>query len=463
VVEAFGGVSVSRTLLAALVAACLGAYIYWVERPKIAEEAMAERLLSFEIDDITAIELRYPDSPDISLERRADGWYMTEPLRTRGDDEPIRLLLERIRDTEIVRRIPAATAQDRATYGLQGDGERARITLVRSDGTALPDIIVGATTPVGYQAFVRVENREDVLVTPLIFHTGIGKSPFDLRSKVVFEIDSAAVDELTVGRENARVVIERDAESWRIVDPVRAPADPAAVHTIMASIDEIRALAFYDSEESPHPDFGFGDSSIAVDWRSGDAQDGFRLGAASGGSPPGFYLRRRDGLVIKAPEWVANRFDLDANGVRDKRLFSCSAAEVVEARFQRADGTEFSLRREPGHDWTFGGVDAVVRQRIADRAVEQLAELAGKQVLAADAAKPDAVEARFGLDHPDVTVTLHGTGPTDCGSATAARAAEETGHYVTRKGSGVVMSIPPYLFSRLDLRPEDLTESETAR
>jgi hypothetical protein len=168
----------------------MGAYIYLVERPRMAEEGREDLLVHLDPAEVGRLVLRYSDKPTITVVREGEDWRMTEPLATQADDGQVERLLEQIAKTTAERRIPAAEAENLDVYGLEGDGTHARISIELDDGTSLPDIVVGRTTPVGYQAFARLDGHDDVVVTPLIFHTGVNKTVFDLRDKKLFPVDT---------------------------------------------------------------------------------------------------------------------------------------------------------------------------------------------------------------------------------------------------------------------------------
>jgi len=451
-----------RTWLFALIALGLGAYIYLVERPRMEDESAPDLVLDVDVPSVSELKLRYPGEPVIDLAREGGEWRIRKPIDYAADGGTVERLLQQIAETKAERRIKAADAEPLATYGLDGDGKQARVSIVLEGGQSLPDLIVGQTTPVGYNAFVRVAGRDEIVVVPLLLHTGVKKSVYDLREKELFDVDPAHVTAMEIGRVGSTVRLERRGDEWLIVAPVETGADPEQARALISALNAIRALEFYDTEVEG----GDGTDAPETTFRAmlGDgAQVGFRLGSPIEGPPPGHYLRRdADGQVVKVDPSVGIQFGKDRSALRDKRLFRCSERDIAEIRFERSDGAGFQLKKT-GSDWTLSPPPQTgsVRQNVAQRAAVGLAALAGNEVASENAETADQL-AIFGLDSPDVEVEVFRADGSSCGRASAAVVGAESeapAHYVKRTDNGLVTTLPAYLFSRLDMRREDFIEA----
>ena len=453
-----------RTWLFALLALGLGAYIYVVERPRMAEESGADLILDVNVPEVSVLTLRYPEEPEIELGRDGDGWRLRRPIDFAADAGAVERLLQQIAETKAERRIKTADAEPLATYGLDGDGKQARVSITLKNGEKLPDLIVGQTTPVGYSAFVRVEGRDEILVAPLLLHTGVRKSVSDLRDRQMFDVDPTHVTAMEIGVGERTVRIERRGDEWMMVAPLETPADSDQARALVSSLNAVQALEFYDAPIEG----GDGTDSPSNAFRAtlGEGrQVGFRLGRAIEGPSPGYYMRRdSDGQLVKVDQSVKVQFDKDRSALRDKRLFKCTDQEISEVRFERADGTGFALKKS-GDDWSISPPpeSGSVRQSVAQRTVVGLATLSGNEVASENAETKDQLAA-FGLDTPAVDVQVLRQDGSSCGRASAAIVGQDSpnpAHYVKRDDSGLVTTLPSYLYSRLDVRREDLISSKT--
>lgn len=448
-----------RTWLFALLALVLGTYIYLVERPRIAEESSPDTILDVSVPDVATLTLRYPGAPEVEIGRDGDKWRIRRPIDFAADGLAVDALLRQIAETKAERRIKTADAETLETYGLEGDGKQARVSITLKDGKKLPDLIVGDATPVGYSAFVRVDGRDEIIVAPLLLHTGVKKTILDLREKQMFDVDPTQVIAMEIGVGDRAVRIERRGDDWMMVKPLETAADPDQARALVSSLNAIRAIDFFDSPVEG----GDGTSAPTNIFRAtlGEGREiGFELGRAIEGPPPGYYLRRHgDGQVVKVDQSVQVQFDKDRSALRDKRLFKCTDREISEVRFERADGAGFAMKRT-ADAWSVSPAleNGSVRQSVAQRTVVGLATLAGNEVASENAVTKDQL-APFGLDAPAVEVEALRADGSSCGRALAATIgadAPNPAHYVKRDDNDLVMTLPGYLYSRLDVRRDDI-------
>jgi hypothetical protein len=428
VVETVVPVSASRTLIFAVIAIALGLYIYTVERPMMQAEGEKDRLLELDAGAVKRLRLSYPDSDTIVVEHDDDGWRMIEPMATGADDGAVSRLIEQIAGATAERRIAGEEAHDLDTYGLAGDGERARISITLDDGSDLADIVVGRTTPVGYSAFARVEGSDDVVVTPLIFHTGVKKTVFELRDKRLFDFADDAVTRLEIESPDGRLLLSRDGERWRLEEPLEDRADANQVKTLISSLTNLQALAFYEAEDVAGADAGLDTPGVEVTLEfDGHEPLGFRLGRKIAEAPVGYYMERRpDGQLAKVPEWVGTRFGVEPAALRDKHLFDCSANDVARMRFERSDGDSFDLVLGEEDAWTMDPArDGKIKRGVVTRRRNGLATLAGTDIVAENLSDAGAL-AQYGLAPPAVTVELQYADGTVCGKALAGAVGEDT-------------------------------------
>ncbi|MFP6625711.1 MAG: DUF4340 domain-containing protein [Deltaproteobacteria bacterium] len=444
-----------RTLLFAAIALALGLYIYLVEGPRLAEDQAPRRLLVFEPAQVSGLRLVYPDAPDISAHRVDGTWRITEPLQARADSAAIERLLSAIANVELERMIGAGQRESLDVYGLDGNGSHALVELtLEGGGDPLPPIIVGRTTPVGFSAFARLADSPDIVVTPLLFHSGVKKSVFDLRNKSLFDFDPTHAIAMTIDGENGRIRLERRGDRWLITSPTKGGADRDVVAGILASFNRITATALYEGKQIKRREFGLKRPTLSVEVEVGDSQVlGFKLGAQDPeDSSSVFFERIPDGQVAKVAAGIKNGFDKSPDQLRDKRLFDCKADQVSRIQFVRDDGSRFVLVKHEDAWALEAAADQAVDQAAAGRLAASLTTLRG----AATVGKDD--DSRFGLDPPRVEVALWLANGDSCGRGLGGRVESEgqaTRYFIKRAGHSAVMSVAEYLFSRIDRRVED--------
>ena len=454
--------SFRRTLILTLVVMALGVWVYFVERPGMEADQAPDRLLTVKAEDVASIILSYPDRPSIELLRERSGWRMTGPIESAADGQAVERLLTTIEELELERRIGADERQAMEVYGLGEQGEQANLELGLADGSTLPAIIVGRTTPVGFSAFARLAGSEEIAVTPLLFHTGVKKYPFDLREKrlLVFEPKNVIAIELS-SPEKGTIGLQRQGNRWRITTPVTDEADREQVEGLLLSATQLKASAFFDDKKASgklglaRPAF-----SIRIEVAGqGHAQLAFGKAVPESAPPASYVVRLPDGQVAKVESAMRVRLDKDLGTLRDKRLFDCEPQQVGRMVFERSGRAGFALERGDSGSWAMEPeVGGPLRQALIERALGGLTGMAGTDIAAENAGD----FAAYGLAPAALEVELYSHDRTTCGRALAGRVEEpeRTRYFVKRNDGEMVMTVPEYLYSRMDRLATDFVESQ---
>lgn len=467
-----------RTLLLAAVAAGLGAWLYWVEVPGIQEEARRELLLEIDPDQVEGLRLAYPEGTAIEVVRQGESWTMTEPVDYAADASVVRNFLTTIQEAKIDRRLAAGESEALASYGLEGEtGAQARIEVTLEGGKALPAVVLGNTTPVGYQAFARREDSDEVFVIPLLLQSSAKKEPDDLRKKTMFDADSTGVRRVTIEKPTERIELERrDDGSWAMLAPLSDAADDEAVRSLLDSMATIDALAFFDGDAVDRDAFGLDEGAIRFTAERDEGADvAFTIGAPSTDPPAGNYFERlSDQQVVKAPDWVVTKFAPPAIELRDRRLVSCTADHIRSLAWT-VDGESFTISRDGSGNsgWTIQPeiADQVLNQRIVNNAVDGLV-LARADAVVGDAATDEELKT-WGLDQPDARLEIVGAdGP--CATLTGVRAPEEAAaaaeeeprrpagpqaFYVRKDGRSAVLRASEHEYKRLAMKRVEFVDA----
>ncbi len=466
-----------RTLVLAILAAAVGAYIWLVEAPRMEREALPERLLDVSLDDIATVDLSYPRGGRIHIRREGPGWQMTEPVSYPADTTVVENLLRSVEELEVERTLETDEALELSNYGLDGTGTQARVALTLTDGTELPAIVVGRTTPVGTSAFARLENGERVVLTPLLFHSTVRKTPFDLREKHLFDLDTRAVlaIELTAGETDVR--IERRGDDWHFTSPFQDRADTAAMGSLLNAANDGRAEAFADGDDVDRGALGLAEPFLSIGYQLGggrtvsltlgaepiaEAGDGAE-GAQEGAKPTYWIERGSDGQVARVPEWIAGRFTKHPNELRDRHVFRCDAASAHSIRFERSGEAPFELYRSEDGSWTATpAAERPVSRAAADRVLRGLAELLGEAIVADVPAVPSESLTEYGLESAlvEVTVTLPDGKSCSAATSTPEPDSESPNYYFRRDERGAILSGQSHQFSRFDFTLADFLERE---
>jgi hypothetical protein len=453
-----------NTIIVLVLFAIVGGYAFVVSHYS-QTEAQA-KLIDVKPDDIAKIELKYSDR-DIVIERdQGKPWRIVKPIGADADQMQANNLARAIADGVLVRTVDDQPA-DLTPFGLKPP--TTTITVTTFDKKTLPSIEVGKSTPIGFNAYVRLSNSPAVLLTEGAFSSGMNKTVNDLRDRdlMAFKLDD--VQKLIIARDNGPAVeIDRDGDHWKIVKPAPSPADDTAVRMALGTLVNARASDFVSDAPSNVNQYGLEKPHLTatVVLKSGEQQSmlfGFKQ---SGEGKSGIYVRRGERTPVYAvAEYLMTSLDKSALDFRDKTIVKVDPEAVDTVKVKNSDG-EFTLKRAPAGKWsvTVGGKTSDGDIPVVERLLNQFRDLKGQSIVA----DPMPSAQPFGLDNPTLEITLVGKDGKELGAVKLAKiSVKETAppvpgeppqraeYYATSSGSKAVYSLSEFIFEQLN-RPAPL-------
>jgi hypothetical protein len=449
-------------ILAALVAA-LGIYLAVYELPKAEEEAAGRLLVDAAADDVTALQLTFPDRV-IALERDGDAWTLTQPLVGPADATQVRSLVSALTGAKVAKTLDDLPA-DLADFGLAAPDPVVRLTV---GDTPPVELRIGRTTAIGSKTYVQVGDEPSVHLTQANLRASLDKQAKDLRDKQLLAFENDEVTRLVIGgseRELLTVQVERP-DHW-VVQPGNLPADLAEVRSYMSSLRSARAVDFVEDAPSDLAPYGLDRPrlSVAVHTDEDDTAEAILLlgGERREGEQTQVYAKAADKpTVVVLGQWSLGSLDKTAAEFRDKTVLAFDQDRVGEMALQRGDATGFVLRRDGGGIWSAEGVEAAPDQDAATRLLADLRDLTGSAIVAEE---PTPDLAAWGLDVPALRIALSDATGQAMGTVLAAKQGDK--YYATLEGSGLVYETRDYMYTRLDktlgdVVPGTLTAAEPA-
>jgi len=456
------------TLLLLLFALGLGTYVYFVERPAREREQKKDTLLDVDAEAIEAVTLTYPDR-EIRLLKGTDGtWRLAAPLDVAADQTATKNLVEAIASAELSKTIDDP-GSDLAAYGL--DKPTVTVQLRLTGGAEPPALVVGKETPIGFKAYAQKKGDPKLYLTTGAFHSGIKKEVKDLRDKTIVDFQDDQVQSIRVtGRDRPRVTLEKRDGAWKLTEPGEYPADDGDVRSFLSSLRGLRAQDFVDQPDADLGVYGLTDPKLQVALSLGadGPQPTVAFGNEEGSSgPKQLYLKRGDATTIyKVGSWALGNLEKDAAYFRDKTVLSFTPDDVTAIAVTRRGQEPFTLERSPEGAWSIEGASGEPKADAVKRFIDDIRETKPHEIVADGAVDLGA----YGLDAPDIHVTVTGRDGHAIGALLAARrgsggkdedAAAEDTYYFAREGGTTVYEGRRYLFTRLEKTPSDFTEKPT--
>ena len=448
-----------NTIIVLVLFAIVGGYAFIVGRYSSTEAQ--RKLLDVKQDDIAKIELRYSDR-DIVLERdKGKPWRLVKPIGAEAEPTQAGNLARAIADGVVVRTADEKPA-DLAPFGLKPP--TTTVTVTTFDRKTLPAIEVGKSTPIGFNAYVRLSNDPAVLLTEGAFASGMNKTVNDLRVRdlMAFKLDD--VQKLTIARDNGQTVeIDRDGDNWKIVKPAAYTADDMAVRTALSTLVNARAADFIADAPGNVAQYGLEKPHLTatVMLKNGEQQSmlfGFKQNEQG---KSGIYVRRGERApVYTVAEYVMSSLDKSALDFRDKTIVKVDPESVETVKVKNSDG-EFTLKRAAGGKWDVivGGKTSEGDVPVVERLLNQFRDLKGTSI----AADPMPSAQPFGLDTPADEITLVGKDGKALGAVKLGKIsikptappipgepAQRTEYYASSSTSKAVFAVSDFSFEQLN-------------
>jgi hypothetical protein len=450
-----------NTIIVLVLFAIVGGYAFIIGR--YSEPEAQRKLLTVKQDDIAKIELRYPGR-DIVLERDNKGgtWRLAKPIGADADQSQANNLARAIADSVVVRTADEKPS-DLERFGLSNPA--TIVTVTTFDKKTLPGIEVGKSTPIGFNAYVRLTDNPAVLLTEAAFASGMNKTVNDLRVRDLMAFRTDDVQKLTIARDNGQTVeIDRDGDKWKIVKPTADPADDMQVRLALSTIVNAKASDFVEDAPASVTKYGLEKPHLTatVALKSGEQQSllfGFKQNEPG---KSGIYVRRGERAPVYAvAEYVMTGLEKSALDFRDRTIVKVDPEAVQSIKIKNSDG-EFTLARAPGGKWDVvsGGKTSAGDVPVVERLLSQLRDLKGTSIVA----DPMPSAQPFGLDSPALQVALLGKDGKELGALKLAKivvkpttppvpgepAGPRTEYYASSSASKAVFSISDFTFAQLN-------------
>jgi Domain of unknown function (DUF4340) len=442
-------VKLGRILVLLLLVAGLGAYLYWVEVPKARQEATKAKLVTASPDDITAIDLIYPDR-EIALRKQDGAWRLTKPIEAPADDTAVKTLLTALTGAEVQKSLDSLPP-NLADFGLDKPDPTVKLATAKGD---LPVIAVGKNAAIGGKSYVRVGDEQKITLVPSTFKFGLNKQPKDLRDKQLLTFKDEDVARINIAPVDGPPVtlVRKDKDVWTL-EPDAKPTDITEVRSYLSSLRSTRAVDFPDTDAAAA---GLDAPRLTVTvGLPNDATQSLLIGKdTTQGTQKQIFAKRSDQpTIVTLGDWSFRTLGKDAWQFRDKTLLGFGPDRVGRIVIERKEGPGATLvHGEPG-GWTVEN-EKESKGGAIQRFVDDLRDLKGSAI----AEEPAKNLKRFGLDAPDVRVTLIDREQKPIGTVLLAKQGDK--YYAVQEGGPTVFEVRDYMFTRLDKQQRDFVGVE---
>lgn len=270
----------------------------------------------------------------------------------------------------------------------------------------------------------------------------------------LFAIEPADVTEIEI-RAAETAVVRRTGDAWALVAPVAAPADAAALDSIVSSLAAVEIDRVLEETPGDLAPFGLDAPRLTVTFKTiAGAEHQLLLGSTTP-TGSGMYARTADSprlLLIPAYlEWTFNKTPFD---LRDRRALAIDRNTVDRVTLAPRGAATIDLRRDDS-DWRLAApLEARADFSAADSILGRLTTTQMSAIVVEGTDLTPAQLRTYGLDAPQIVATL-GAGSTTATLAIG-NARNDATVYARDLARPMVFTVDASLLTDLKKEPADL-------
>jgi hypothetical protein len=361
------------TLLLLFLNVALFFFIFKFERPWRIEEKTKEarrRVLGPETANIQSLKITYGNSaPAVSLVKRTDGWYLTEPFEWPANPFAVNSIIYDLQFLEHETSWPVADLaknnQSLADYGL--DKPSLTVTFATADPSipkaplSTVTLQIGDKAKVGNLLYVLSPDGTRVHVVGRSIADSLAQTLDQLRSDKLFSIPvyEVRVFALTTNA-NLRIRLRRDANRWLFEAPIQARASKSATELAINNLNHLQVKSFLtappaDSTRTANP-------TLRISLEGNNRTETLVLYSPVNGAPATTtdtaadteYYARLEGKIdggtqmftVVIPGQVKDILDKAQTKLRERSLLDFDARAVTAVTIAAPNQPEVSLARD---------------------------------------------------------------------------------------------------------------------
>jgi hypothetical protein len=357
------------TLIAALLLALFGAYVYFFEFKKAEEEKKQEeeekKVFSIDWEKLEGLEITNAHGTFLMEKREAEAeegspagaqqtvWRITEPLQADADDSAINGMVSNLKGVKL-EQVVTESAENLEPYGLKEP--EIRIALQVAEGAEAPKpLLVGAKSPIGSNSYAVWEGEDKVLLLSTHLNPQFDKGLYDLRHKKIFAFKREDVERLRILRSgDPEMELAKEGDRWEILLPFRARASETAVDEILNKLTTLKAEKFVDEAPKDLDDYGLDRPvwKIEAVLKPDQTKATLLIGSLHQVGGKGYLYAKREerpGVVSLGMDLIGT-FAKDAEEFREKKVMSFKTWKVRKAELE-GKGLDVTLEKRDGQKW----------------------------------------------------------------------------------------------------------------
>jgi hypothetical protein len=219
-------------------------------------------LLQFDAGAAQAL-VRQQGTDLVEVVKKDGSWRLTKPADERADDETLQQLLGQLGDLR-ARRIAAYPAGDLASFGL----DKPVVVTIKLPGAKPAEHVIKlgkAISSSGGERFALVDNGPAVGVLPGDLADRLTAGAVAFRNRDLTNLPDA--DKVVLERGPRKAVFSKPEGTWKLTEPLEAPAEHDELQGFVDSLAKLRADALVAEKPGPEQLHKFGLDKPEAHWK----------------------------------------------------------------------------------------------------------------------------------------------------------------------------------------------------
>jgi uncharacterized protein DUF4340 len=361
-------------------------------------------VIAFDRKNVTGVDLDV-NGDQMALAADEPGkWRIVKPRALGADTDLVSEFLDKLEGAKAIEFVDDAP-KSLAPYGLDKPA-RVTVWVGRDKDRAARTLLVGRPVPEKKGVYVKREGEPGVILTAEAVWTAFPKTVAALRDKTVvsYAYDKLAKVEITHGRET--IDLQKEGTAWKLTAPEALRADSGAVTQLLWKIRDLRALGFLAEGAADVPRFLAKPEVTVKLWETGAKEPKTLLLQSSperrGGQPAALAAVQGEGPVVLVEGKALSELTPGVAELRDRTVFP--AFDLGDVKRARVTGGDKPLVVEKSGETEWKQVEPA-RGATKDGRVANVL-LALKALKWKEIASKGGDDAKFGLDKPELEVTV---------------------------------------------------------
>jgi hypothetical protein len=337
--------SLTSTIVLLVVLGGLVGYIYYDRDRTPGAEAAKAKAFDVSPENIVEVQVKTPSGGTARVERINTSWQVVEPEKADADPTEVAAVTSSLAGLE-VQRVVDENPGDVAQYGL--NPPKIEVAFRVKDQKDFHRLLVGEKTPTGNDVYARTPDQKRVFLISSFLETTFNKTAFNFRDKAILKFDRDKADAIEIVDATNALAFARQNAEWRLVKPIAARADYAAVEALLQRLSSAHMQKIVAPAASDLKQYGLDTPHLQASVGTGSSRATLLIGEPDVDGNPVAKDQARPTVFTVEQSLIAD-FSKDAGEFRRKDVFDFRSFTANRIELRRDAATQV-LEKTKGTD-----------------------------------------------------------------------------------------------------------------